>query len=227
MRRSIGGLWHDHALPRLTDLALRGHDVGVLRSEVCAGLDGRVLEIGFGSGLNVRFYPTAVHSVDAVEPADVAWELSERRRVHAVVPVARTGLDGQRLEAEDASYDCALTTFTLCTIPDAAAALAEVRRVLKPGGRVHFLEHGLSPDPGVAAWQRRLEPAQRFFAGGCHLTREVPNLLADAGLEVQQVRSSYLPGPRAGRPWGWVSEGFAVKAAGASAPGDGQGGGAG
>lgn len=206
------GLWADQALPRLTDRSLRGHEVGELRGEVCLGLRGRVLEIGFGSGLNVRWYPPEVGRVDAVEPSDVAWRISERRRAASAVRIERTGLDGERLDADDATYDAVLSTFTLCTIPDVSAALAEVRRVLRPGGSVHFLEHGLSPVPRVAAWQRRLEPAQRFFAGGCHLTREPTGLLIGAGFEVGEVSRGHLSGPATGRPWTWVTRGTAVAA---------------
>lgn len=211
MAIGVARLWREQALPRLTDASLRGHDVGRLREQTCAGLHGRVLEIGFGSGLNVRFYPAEVTAVDAVEPADVAWALSERRRARSAVPVARTGLDGQRLQAEDASYDAVLTTFTLCTIPDVDGALAEVRRVLKPGGAVHFLEHGLAPQAGVARWQRRLEPVQRRVAGGCHLTRRVPDLLASADLTVEALSEQPLPGPTVNRPWSWLFLGRAVR----------------
>ncbi len=195
------GAWTDHVVPRLAEASLRGREIGELRREACAPLTGRVLELGFGSGLNVRWYPPAVTSVAAVEPSDVAWRMAERRRARATVPVERRGVDGQRLEEPEASYDAVLTTFTLCTIPDAERALAEVRRVLRPGGQVCFLEDGLAPDARVAAWQRCLEPVQRRVAGGCHLTRPVPELLCRAGLEVTVLRSSYLPGPRVARPW--------------------------
>jgi SAM-dependent methyltransferase len=127
------------------------------------------------------------------------------------VPVERTGLDGQRIEAGDASYDAALSTFTLCTIPDVAAALAEVHRVLRPGGLFHFLEHGLAPDAGVVAWQHRLEPLQRRVFAGCHLTRDVPALVVDAGLEITLLEQRYLPGPRIGRPWTYGYLGRAVR----------------
>src|SRR5262249_60059140 len=116
------------------------------RRRVCAGLAGDVVEIGFGSGLNVPFYPAAVTRVAAVEPSDLSWRLARDRVSAAHVPVQRAGLDGQRLPFEDGSHDAALSTWTLCTIPDVAAALGEVRRVLKPGGELHFLEHGLAPD---------------------------------------------------------------------------------
>jgi SAM-dependent methyltransferase len=125
--------------------------------------------------------------------------------------VERVGLDGQRVEADDASYDAVLTTFTLCTIPDAAAALTEVRRVLRPGGMFHFLEHGLAPDAPVAAWQRRLDPLQGLVFAGCHLTRDVPALVVDAGLEITLLEQRYLPGPGIGRPWTYAYLGRAVR----------------
>lgn len=203
------GVWRDQVLPRLTDRALGTDEIGELRAAVCRGLHGRVLEIGFGSGLNLPYLPPVVTELAAVEPADVAWALSGPRRDRAGVPVRRSGLDGQRLAEDDASFDAVLSTFTLCTIPDAAAALAEVHRVLHPGGTLHFLEHGLAPDPGVAGWQRRLEPAQRLVFAGCHLTRDVPALVEASGLEVVELDQRYLPGPRVGRPWAYGSLGIA------------------
>jgi ubiquinone/menaquinone biosynthesis C-methylase UbiE len=199
------GWWTERVVPRLTDRSLSTKDVMELRQEACSDLSGRVLEIGFGSGLNIETYPAAVTSVDAVEPSDLGWELSADRRSRSQVPVERVGLDGQQLEAADASYDAVLSTFTLCTIPDVTTALAEVRRVLRPGGTVHVLEHGLAPDPRVAAWQRRLEPLQKRVAGGCHLTRDVPALLAAAGLRVERLDQAYLPGPAVSRPWAFGS----------------------
>lgn len=204
------GLWTERVVPHLTDRALAGDDVTVLREAACEGLAGRVLEIGFGSGLNLPCYPTSVASVDAVEPSDVGWELSAGRRGAARVPVRRAGLDGQRLDAPDASYDAALTTFTLCTVPDPAAALAEVRRVLRPGGALHLLEHGLAPDDRVARWQRRLDPVQRTVCGGCHLSRDVPALVEAAGLVVEELTEVGLPGPAVSRPWTHCFVGRAV-----------------
>ncbi|MFC4785065.1 class I SAM-dependent methyltransferase [Nocardioides sp. MAHUQ-72] len=195
------GLWSTQVVPRLTDLSLSNDEIGRFRDVACTGLHGRVLEIGFGSGLNLTHLPPEVSSLDAVEPSEVGWARSAARRRSATVPIRRVGLDGQRLEAPDASYDAALATFTLCTIPDVAAALAEVRRVLRPGGTFHFLEHGLAPDPRVVRWQHRLEPTQRRLVGGCHLTRDVPALLEAAGLEVVELRQEYLPGPAVSRPW--------------------------
>jgi SAM-dependent methyltransferase len=204
-------VWTEQVVPRLADRALRGHEIGELRARVCEGLRGRVLEIGFGGGLNVRWYPPDVTAVSAVEPSDVGWRLSERRRARSAVPIDRTGLDGQRLEQDDDSIDSALSTFTLCSIPDAGTALAEVRRVLRPGGTLHVLEHGLAPTETVRRWQRRLDPWQQRVAGGCHLTRDVPALVRAAGFVVDQVESDYLPGPGVARPWGY---GYLLRARG-------------
>ena len=141
---------------------------------MCAGLTGEVVEIGSGSGLNAPYYPPGVRRVLAVEPSDVGWGLAARRVAAARVPVQRVGLDGQALPLADASVDSALSTWTLCTVPDPGRALRErLRRVLRPGGRLVFVEHGLSPDAGVARWQRRLDPVQRRPAGGCRLTLPV------------------------------------------------------
>ena len=141
------------------------------------------MEIGFGSGLNMPAYPPEVHLVYAVEPALTARRLAEERIAESHVRVEHVALRGESIPLEDNSCDGALSTFTLCTIPDVGAALAEVRRVLRPGGRFHFLEHGLSPDPSVANWQRRLDPLQKRLADGCHLTRDTPTPLRAAGFE--------------------------------------------
>ncbi len=197
------GVWTDRVVPRMADRALRSPEIGELRRQACTPLRGQVLEIGFGSGLNVRWYPPAVASVAAVEPSDVGWRLSERRRARTAVPIERRGLDGQRLDEPDAAYDAVLLTFTLCTIPDPVLALSEVRRVLRADGVLCVLEHGLSPEPGVARWQHRLDPLQRRVAGGCHLTRDVEALVTGAGFEVTHLETSYLEGPTIGRPWAY------------------------
>lgn len=194
-------VWDERVVPRLADLGLRGHEVGELRGVTCAGLTGRVLEIGFGGGLNVRWYPPEVTSVTAIEPSDLGWRISERRQARTDLPVERAGLDGQRLDLADDSHDSALITFSLCTIPDPLLALREARRVVRDGGRLHALEHGLAPDESVRRWQRRLEPVQRAVAGGCHLTRDIPGLVQEGGWRVEDVEESYLPGPGLSRPW--------------------------
>jgi len=206
------GLWEDRVLPVLVDKMLSTGVVHKERHAVCEGLGGRVLEIGFGSGLNIEHYPDAVTAVAAVEPSDRGWALSERRRRTTRLPIERIGLDGQDIAAEDASFDDALLTFSLCTIPDAGRALHEIRRLLRPGGRLFFLEHGLSPDARVAIWQRRLDPVERRLAGGCELSRDIPGLVRDAGFEIDGLEEIDLPGPAVMRPWSHGFRGQATSA---------------
>ncbi len=188
------GIYGDHVLPRIINVACGMKTSNPLRSRVCDGLHGQVVEIGFGSGLNIPFYPASVSGVAAIEPADLGWKLAQKRLAATDVAVERTGLDGQSLPLPDDSCDCALSTWTLCTIPDVMVALREVRRVLKPGGTLHFVEHGLAPDRNVQRWQHRLEPMQKRLFGGCHLTRPIAELLTTAGFTITELDVFYEEG---------------------------------
>jgi SAM-dependent methyltransferase len=205
------GVYAEQILPRLTDLACGAPGMERYRRRAVEGLRGVVVEIGFGSGLNLPLYPPEVTEVLVVEPSEVARRRSQQRRRAAGPAVYDIGLDGQSIQLGDDSCDGALSTFTLCTIPDPAAALAELRRVLRPGGRFHFLEHGIAPDDGVRRWQHRLEPLQRRVAGGCHLCRDAPALVRAAGFDLEQLEQRYVRGPR---PWSYFSIGHAVAPAG-------------
>ncbi len=187
-------LYREHVLPRLLNVVMNRGDTPVTRERVCAGLHGTVVEVGFGSGLNVPHYPPEVTRVCAIEPSLVAWRLAGGRVAASPVDIERSGLDGQRLGLADGSCDAALSTWTLCSIPDLGAALAEIRRVLKPGGRFHFVEHGHSPDPAVGMWQRRLEPVNKAIFGGCHVTRRIPQEIEGAGFVPEAIDEYYSPG---------------------------------
>jgi ubiquinone/menaquinone biosynthesis C-methylase UbiE len=184
-------------MPRITDVVMRGSEFAEIRARVAAGLCGEVLEVGFGSGLNVPHYPHTISRARVVDPATVGRKLAAKRVAASPVPVEYLGLDGQRLPLEEDSVDHALVTWTLCTIPDVSRALAEIHRVLRPAGVLHFVEHGRSPDPAVARWQDRLTPLQRRLGGGCHLNRPITELLTRSGLVLDRMDNYYAKGPKA------------------------------
>lgn len=201
------GWYRDQVVPRMVELACGGAQMQRWRGRAAAGLHGRIVEIGFGSGLNVPVYPPEVTEVLAVEPSLVARDRAAGRMAQSHATITHVGLDGQSLPLDDHSCDGALSTFTLCTIPDVEAALAELRRVLKPGAELHVLEHGRSPDPKIARWQHRLDPLEQKLADGCHLTRDPVELLTGAGFEVVDHDSRYAKGPK---PWTWMTTAVAV-----------------
>lgn len=188
------GIYHDQVLPRIVNVACGLKANRPMRERVCAGLAGRVLEIGFGSGLNVPYYPSSVTEVAAIEPSDVAWKLAAKRVAASSVPVERAGLDGRSLPFPDDSFDAAVSTWTMCTVPEIDVALAELRRVLVPGGELHFVEHGLAPDAAVQRWQHRLNPVQRRLFGGCNLNRPIVELVSGAGFRIEELDVFYEPG---------------------------------
>jgi ubiquinone/menaquinone biosynthesis C-methylase UbiE len=187
-------VYGQQVLPRIMNVVCGSKSSHELRERVCQGLSGEVVEIGFGSGHNVAHYPASVTSVAAVEPSDVAWSLARARVASGRVSVVRSGLDGQALPFDDDSFDSELSTWTLCTIPDIGSALAEIRRVLRPGGSLHFLEHGLAPDPAVQRWQHRMEPIHKRLVGGCHHTRRVAEAIEAAGFVITELDVFYEDG---------------------------------
>lgn len=204
------GVYGERVLPRLINMACGAKSAHPNRARVCADLTGEVVEIGFGSGHNVPFYPAAVTRVAAVEPADLAWRLAAERVAQSNIPVERSGLDGQLLPFPDDSFDSALSTWSMCTIPDLQAALLELRRVLRPGGTLHFLEHGYAPDESVVRWQQRLEPLNKRIIGGCHLTRKIGDAVTAAGFEIVEVEQFYEDGTP--KPMGALTLGIATSA---------------
>lgn len=189
--------WYDrHVLPYVIDLACGVRPVARQRQKVVPLAQGKVLEIGIGTGLNIPFYDKQrVTTITGVDPALRMHRLARKRIAQAGLDVDLIGLSAEKLPVDDASFDTVVCTYTLCTIPDPAAALAEMRRVLKPGGKLLFSEHGHAPDKSVATWQTRLQPYWRKLAGGCMLDRDIPLLLRDAGF-ASNVQSRYLPGPK-------------------------------
>jgi ubiquinone/menaquinone biosynthesis C-methylase UbiE len=163
---------------------------------VVGAAEGRVLEVGLGSGLNLPLYGPQVSSVIGLEPSPELLRMARERAASAPVPVGLLEASAEALPLDDASMDAVVTTWTLCTIPDAGQALAEMRRVLKPGGVLLFVEHGRAPEPSVARWQDRLDPLWTRVAGGCHLNRKMDDLIASSGFRLDALVNTRLPGPR-------------------------------
>lgn len=200
-------LYERHVLPHLIDFACGMGAVMKTRAQVVPLAEGEVLEIGIGSGLNLSFYdPAKVSRIVGVDPSADMQKLARQRAEQISIPVEMIALELGQIQAEDARFDSIVCTFTLCTIPDAVAALREMRRVLKPGGKLLFSEHGLAPDASVVRWQNRLTPLWKPLAGGCHLNRDIPALLEAGGFTIGQLETSYLKGPR---PMTWVYRGWA------------------
>lgn len=199
------GIYRDIVLPKLCDLSMRNKYLRPYRRRVVGAAEGRVLEIGSGSGLNLPFYRSTVREILALEP-DAKLLAMARRAEHAGTPVNFIEASAEAIPLDDDSVDTVVTTWTLCTIPKAAVALSEMRRVLRPNGRLLFVEHGLSPDRGVRWWQDNLTPIWRRCSGGCHLNRPIRSMIEDSGFQIDQVETGYMPGPK---PMTFMYEGSA------------------
>ena len=202
-------IYHHYVFPHLLDLVMSSRMFRKPRDRTLAPARGRILEIGFGTGMNLTHYPPTVQRIEAIDPDLDLDRYSLPRIAAASIGVDFHHLDAEHLPFESDRFDTVVSTFTLCSIPDVAHALREIRRVLKPGGQFLFLEHGRSPDPAVARWQDRLNAAWMPLAGGCHLNRPTRELVADAGLVVGPVQNYYLK--RTPRFVGYMTEGMALK----------------
>jgi ubiquinone/menaquinone biosynthesis C-methylase UbiE len=198
----------DRVLPRLINAVMNTKQTRKIRERVCAGLAGHVVEIGFGTGHNLPFLSRGVTRLRAVEPSANSVRLAQQRIAASPVPVEIVGLDGQSIPLDDDSADAVLCTWSLCTIPDATAAVREMRRVLKPGGTLHFVEHGAAPDDTVRRWQDRLNGFQNRVAGGCNLNRDIPGLIEAGGFRITTMDTYYGKGEP--KPYGYLFEGRAV-----------------
>lgn len=186
-------LWNEYIAPPLVSLACSAKPIVEQRQKVVPHATGTVLEVGFGSGLNLPFYDAdKVDRLFALEPHLAMRKRAAKRVEASPLEIEYLDLPGEEIPLDDEAVDTVLITYTLCTIPDVAKALGGMRRVLKPGGEMIFCEHGAAPDDGVAKWQRRLEPAWRAVFGGCHLTRRIPEMIGEAGFEVTDVETMYL-----------------------------------
>ena len=200
--------YRTHVFPWILDKAMSLPSLASLRQATLAAAEGRVLEVGVGTGLNFPWYPRTVQQVTAIDVNPGVVERARHRLGQAPVPVEIEIVDGQSLPMEDHQFDTLVLTWTLCSIQDADRALQEFRRVLKPGGRVLFVEHGLADSPGVVRWQHRLTPVQKCLADGCHLNRDITGLLTRNGFDIRQESRFYLSGVP--RTHGFMYQGIAV-----------------
>jgi SAM-dependent methyltransferase len=190
------GFYSDIILPRLCDLAMRNKQLVPFRERVIGAAEGRVLEIGVGSGMNLPLYRPPVREVLALEPAPRLVTMARGASRATSMPVSFLEASAEAIPLHEHSVDTIVTTWTLCSIPQAATALAEMRRVLRPGGKLLFVEHGLAPDEGVRRWQDRLTPAWRCISGGCHLNRPIRSMIEGAGFRIDRIETGYIPGPK-------------------------------
>ena len=207
MHRIAVGFYAKYVLPRFIDLSMRNRETARVRGDWVPNARGIVLEIGIGSGLNLPFYSEQVSRIYGVEPSPELEKLARKRSVDKTMQVEFFSQSAeQSIPVPDQSVDTVVITWTLCSIADPTRALQQMKRTLKPSGRLIFVEHGRAPDPGVAAWQDRLTPIWKRIGGGCHLNRKIDDLLLNAGFTIDELRTTYLPGPR---PMTYTHQGFA------------------
>lgn len=200
--------WERHGVPRLIKCACSQGQIMKIRSKVVPHASGDVLELGCGGGINMEFYdPTRVTSFTGLDPSPELLAMSRAAAQARGMAADIQGGVGEAMPFDDARFDTVVTTFTLCSVADQAAVLAEIRRVLKPGGTALFLEHGAAPDAGVAKWQRRIEPLWKRIGGNCHLTRPISDAYEAAGFAVDRQAAAYIP--KTPRPFGWYEYGAA------------------
>ena len=210
--------YRDHVYPQIVRVLGDPPPIREIRQRIVGWADGKVLEIGVGHGVNfVHYDPARVGKVYALEPNRRMVELAERQRRRTQLDVEFLGLPGERIPLEDDTVDTVVSTFTLCTIPGVLEALRGVERVLKPGGKLIFFEHGLSPEPRIRRWQERSEPLTRWLFEGCHVTRDIPSLLEQSGFRTKRIETGYLA--RFPRAWTYCWWGTAVPVRSAASPG--------
>jgi SAM-dependent methyltransferase len=190
------GLYQDWVLPPLIDLSMRNKRLRPYRERVVRAAEGRVLEIGIGSGLNLPFYTGGVQEIFGFDPLPALLARAGGKAQPEKPPLHLFAGSAEQIPLEDRSVDTIVTTWSACSIPAIASAFADMRRVLRPGGRLLFVEHGRAPDSGVARWQDRLNPAWRCLAGGCNLNRKIDDLVRNAGFRIDRLETGYMPGPR-------------------------------
>ena len=201
------GIYAKYVLPRFIDVSMRNKETARVRGDWVPHARGDVLEAGIGSGLNLPFYSGDVHHIYGVEPSPELQKLARKRSVRKPIDVEFFSQSAEEpLPLPDQSVDTVVITWTLCSIADPPRALRQMKRVLKPSGRLIFVEHGRAPDSGVAAWQDRLTPVWKRIGGGCHLNRKIDGLLLEAGFAIDELKTIYLPGPR---PMTYTYQGFA------------------
>jgi ubiquinone/menaquinone biosynthesis C-methylase UbiE len=190
------GFYDTHILPQLIALAMKQLDLAAYRARIVPAARGRVLDVGIGSGLNLPFYGPTVEQIFGLDPSSKLLQMARRAGDASGHDLRLIEGSAEAIPLEAKSIDTAVVTFTLCSVKNLLAAMSEIRRVLKPGGELLFVEHGLAPDQKVAAWQRRLTPLWKRFAGGCHLDRDVPSSLSKSGFEIVKMQRGYMRGPR-------------------------------